>query len=135
LQKANGAATPPDSFLSCLNSSSFKTSSLGLQYLKPQPSMSQASSLQISGPQVVKYQISRFQACTQSPYSRFAIHFFRHRKIPYLPFGSPSPIYIYIYLLQVIMSIFDLFYPCLDLEHLPTGYPYFRVGITSPVRF
>jgi hypothetical protein len=66
---------PPDSlFLSCLNSSSFKTSSLSLQNLKPQAFKSQA-------PKSSSTKSLKVSRCAQSPYSRFAIHFFRHRKI------------------------------------------------------
>jgi hypothetical protein len=68
---------PSGSLFLVPDSSSFKTSSLRLQYLKPQafkPS-------NLTSPSCQGSILSRFQACTRSPHSRFAIHFFRHRKI------------------------------------------------------
>jgi hypothetical protein len=79
-QRPAALLRPPDSsFLSCLNSSSFKTSSL---------------SLQNSGPQVVKYQISQGFKHVHNPHTRDSL---------FTSFVTARS------LLQVIMLIFNLF--------------------------
>ncbi|KAJ7455818.1 hypothetical protein FB451DRAFT_1515549 [Mycena latifolia] len=110
LHKASGAATTSGLFVRLVSEP--QASGLNISSFKP-------SSLQISGPEVVKYRISQGFKHVPNPRTQDCIHIFRPRKI------STSSRYV--------DMLFCLFWPCLDLEDL--RHSYFRVGIVGRVGF